>query len=109
MLRHEPGLRMSATETSANASPLRWIANQPYLLLSITALCWAGNAVVGKLAAGHIPPVTLSFLRWSFAFLIVLPLSWKYLAQDWKAIRGSLGAGGKNRPYRREPKGLALR
>jgi hypothetical protein len=37
---------MSATETGANASPLRWIANQPYLLLSITALCWAGNAVV---------------------------------------------------------------
>jgi len=82
---------MSATETSARLSPLRWIANQPYLLLSITALCWAGNAVVGKLAAGHIPPVTLSFLRWFFAFLIVLPLSWKYLVQDWNAIRGRLG------------------
>ena len=66
---------MSASETAARPSPLRWIANQPYLLLSITALCWAGNAVVGKLAAGHIPPVTLSFLRWFFAFLIVLPLS----------------------------------
>jgi drug/metabolite transporter (DMT)-like permease len=82
---------MSASETAARRSPLRWIANQPYLLLSITALCWAGNAVVGKLAAGHIPPVTLSFLRWFFAFLIVLPLSWKYLVQDWNAIRGRLG------------------
>ena len=42
---------MSASETTARVSPLRWIANQPYLLLSITAACWAGNAVVGKLAA----------------------------------------------------------
>lgn len=82
---------MSATETSARLSPIRWIANQPYLLLSITALCWAGNAVVGKLAAGHIPPVTLSFLRWLFAFLIILPLSWRHVAHDWKAIRGKLG------------------
>ncbi len=80
---------MSASETTARVSPLRWIANQPYLLLSITAACWAGNAVVGKLAAGHIPPVTLSFLRWFFAFLIVLPFSWQYLLQDWRQIRGA--------------------
>jgi drug/metabolite transporter (DMT)-like permease len=68
-----------------------WIANQPYLLLSITALCWAGNAIVGRIAAGHIPPVTLSFLRWLFAFLIVLPFAWKHLVRDWRAIRGKLG------------------
>jgi drug/metabolite transporter (DMT)-like permease len=69
----------------------RWIANQPYLLLSITAACWAGNAIVGKLAAGHIAPVTLSFLRWSLAFLIILPFAWKHLVRDWAAIRGKLG------------------
>jgi len=68
-----------------------WIANQPYLLLSITALCWAGNAIVGRIAAGHIPPVTLSFLRWFFAFLLVLPFAWKHLVRDWDAIRGKLG------------------
>jgi drug/metabolite transporter (DMT)-like permease len=72
------------------ASPLRWIANQPYILLSITALCWAGNAIVGKIAAGHIAPVTLSFLRWFFAFLLVLPFAWKHMARDWGAIRGKL-------------------
>jgi len=82
---------MSASETTAGVSPIRWIANQPYLLLSITALCWAGNAVVGKIAAGHIPPVTLSFLRWFFAFLIILVLSWRHLLQDWNAIRCKLG------------------
>jgi len=83
---------MSASDqTSQAASPLRWVANQPYLLLSITALCWAGNAIVGRLAAGHIPPVTLSFLRWSIAFLLILPLAWKHLKRDWPAIRGKLG------------------
>lgn len=68
-----------------------WLSNQPYLLLSITALCWAGNAIVGRLAAGHIPPVTLSFLRWSLAFLTILPFAWQHLKRDWGAIRSHLG------------------
>ena len=80
---------MSASEPAAPAG--NWLANQPYLLLSITAMCWAGNAIVGRLAAGHIPPVTLSFLRWSLAFLLILPFAWKHLIQDWAAIRGRLG------------------
>ena len=82
---------MTATEQTSSAPSGNWIANQPYLLLSITALCWAGNAIVGRLAAGHIPPVTLSFLRWSFAFLIILPFAWKHLVRDWAAIRSRLG------------------
>jgi drug/metabolite transporter (DMT)-like permease len=83
---------MSAADPTASTAPARaWIANQPYVLLSITALCWAGNAIVGRFAAGHIPPVTLSFLRWSLAFLIILPLAWKQLRRDWPAIRSRLG------------------
>jgi len=83
---------MSASDqTSRAASTGQWLTNQPYLLLSITAMCWAGNAIVGRLAAGHIPPVTLSFLRWSFAFLLILPLAWRHLVQDWPAIRSKLG------------------
>jgi drug/metabolite transporter (DMT)-like permease len=83
---------MSASSRATGApSSGSWIANQPYLLLCITALCWAGNAVVGRLAAGHIAPVTLSFLRWSLAFLIILPFAWKHLVRDWAAIRARLG------------------
>jgi len=83
---------MSASDQgSSAASSGNWLANQPYLLLSITALCWAGNAIVGRLAAGHIPPVTLSFLRWALAFLIILPFAWKHLERDWGAIRARLG------------------
>jgi drug/metabolite transporter (DMT)-like permease len=85
---------MSASDQTTHARPAaspHWIANQPYLLLCITALCWAGNAIVGRLAAGHIPPVTLSFLRWGIAFLLILPFAWKHLRRDWPAIRGKLG------------------
>jgi len=83
---------MSASDqTSRGAASSGWLANQPYLLLSFTALFWAGNAIVGRHAAGHIPPVTLSFLRWGLAFLIILPMAWKHLKRDWKAIRAGLG------------------
>lgn len=84
-------VQMSASEPTTSAPSGNWLANQPYLLLSITALCWAGNAIVGRMAAGHIPPVTLSFLRWSLAFLIILPFAWKHLVRDWGAIRERLG------------------
>jgi len=84
-------VQMSASEPKTSAPTGKRLANQPYLLLSITALCWAGNAIVGRLAAGHISPVTLSFLRWSLAFLIILPFAWKHLVRDWPAIRGRLG------------------
>src|ERR1700736_3003047 len=82
---------MPASESSSPAPAGNWLANQPYLLLCITALCWGGDDIVGRLAAGHIPPVTLSFLRWSFAFLLILPFAWKHLVRDWGAIRSRLG------------------
>src|SRR5580700_1344115 len=85
---------MSASDQSSHAaSPAsgHWIANQPYLLLCITAACWAGNAIIGRLAAGHIPPVTLAFMRWFLAFLVVLPFALKHLKRDWGAIRAKLG------------------
>ena len=81
---------MSVSDQTSGARG-NWLANQPYLLLCVTALCWAGNAIVGRLAAGHIPPVTLSFLRWSLAFLLILPFAWKHLVRDWDAIRARLG------------------
>src|SRR5476649_662386 len=83
---------MTVSDSASNVtSPRGWLANQPYLLLCITALCWAGNAIVGRLAAGHIPPVTLSFMRWALAFLIILPFAWKHLKRDWGTIRARLG------------------
>lgn len=61
--------------------------NQPYLLLCLTSLFWAGNIVVGRYAAGQIPPMALSFIRWAGAFVIVLPFAWKQFIKDWPLIR----------------------
>jgi drug/metabolite transporter (DMT)-like permease len=84
--------RMSASEHISDAAPRdRWLANRPFVLLAIAALCWAGNAIVGRLAVGHIPPVTLAFLRWGLGFVFLLPVTWTYLKRDWTAIRGRFG------------------
>jgi len=67
------------------------IVNQPYLLLSLTSLFWAGNSVLGRFVAGQIPPVTLAVLRWGVAFLLLLPFAWRVLLRDWPTIRQRLG------------------
>jgi drug/metabolite transporter (DMT)-like permease len=73
-----------------------------YLLLSFMALCWAGNQVLGRAVAGHIPPIAYSFLRWSLATVIVLPFALPHVRRDWPVIRtrwrylafvGAIGGG----------------
>lgn len=61
-----------------------------YLLLSATALFWGGNAVAGKLAVGHIPPMTLTAVRWTTAFLIILAIGFPQLRKEWPQARKSL-------------------
>ena len=46
------------------------------LLLGSAMLFWAGNSIVGRAMVGIVPPVTLAFLRWTFAFLLVTPVAW---------------------------------
>ena len=60
-------------------------------MLILTSLFWSGNAIVGRYAAGHIPPVTLAFIRWAGAFAIILPFAWRHLIRDWPVIRQNLG------------------
>ena len=49
------------------------------VLLTLPPLMWAGNAVVGRAMAGQVPPLTLNFMRWLLAALILLPLGWRAL------------------------------
>ncbi len=65
--------------------------DRPYLLLTLAQLFWAGNIVLGRFVAGHVPPVALSFIRWGGAFLIVLPFAWSRLKQEWPVIRSHWG------------------
>ena len=70
--------------------PVKWLNNQPYLLLSLAALFWAGNIVLGRFVAGHVPPMTLSCVRWIGAFFMLLPFAWPHLKRDWPALRTRL-------------------
>ena len=60
------------------------------LLLTLPPLLWAGNAVVGRLVHELVSPMTLNFLRWLLAFLILLPLAWRVLRPG-SALLGLLG------------------
>ena len=47
-----------------------------YLYLFLTVTFWAGNFVVGKLASFYeVPPFSLNFYRWFFAWLILAPFT----------------------------------
>ena len=70
--------------------PARWLNNQPYLLLSLTALFWAGNIVLARHVGDHVPPITLTTIRWFGVFLILLPFAWPHLRRDWPALRAHL-------------------
>lgn len=73
-------------------------------LLLVPPLLWAGNATVGRLIHELISPMTLNFLRWVLAFVLLLPLAWPMLKADspiwgaWKryAVLGFLGVGCYN-------------
>lgn len=76
---------------SGGTRALNWLANQPYLLLSLTALFWAGNIVLGRHIANIVPPVLLSFVRWGGACLLMLPFALPHLKEDWPTIRANKG------------------
>ena len=86
------------------SAPVRssWQAawDSPILLLSLTALIWAGHAVVGRLAVGQIGPMTLTCARWALA---LGPIAWAArgtLRRDLEILRprwifvGAMGALG---------------
>ncbi len=78
---------MPGASAKSRSRGLRGLFDQPYLLLSLTSLFWAVNTVPGRFIVGHVPPVTLAFIRWGGAFLIVLPFALPHLARDWPVIR----------------------
>lgn len=73
-------------------------------LMTLPPLMWAGNAIVGRLMVGQVPPLTLNFVRWALTALILLPLGWRALReprriwQRWPYLLliGVLGVGMYN-------------
>jgi drug/metabolite transporter (DMT)-like permease len=74
------------------------------VLLIIPPLLWSGNAVVGRLVAPMVSPMTLNLLRWTIAFVLLLPLAGSVLKpgsplwQQWRrfAFLSLFSIGGYN-------------
>ena len=53
-----------------------------YIFLILATLFWSGNFIVGKAASlFEIPPFTLNFYRWTFAWLILAPFTLKEIIE----------------------------
>ena len=70
-----------------STSDVRSSSVQAYALVALAGLCWSGNHVLGRAIAGHVPPVSLSALRWVFPCVIAGILARPYLRQDLGAIK----------------------
>lgn len=74
------------------------------VLLTIPPLLWAGNAVVGRVVAPLVSPMTLNLIRWALAFVLLLPLAAPVLRANsplwpsWRrfALLAILAVGGYN-------------
>ena len=58
-----------------SATPSARLTWSTAALLLVPPLMWAGNAVVGRMMQGTIPPITFNFMRWVIAGALLLPLA----------------------------------
>ena len=76
-----------------------------FALLGLVMVLWAGNSIVGRAVRFDVPPLTLAFVRWFGASLLLSPFALSHVRRDWAAIRegwkaivllGLLGVGAFN-------------
>ena len=60
------------------------------MLLTLTAIFWAGNALASRLAVGHISPFLLVFVRWVMVLSVMWPLYGGQVRAHWGEIRPRL-------------------
>ena len=65
---------------------LQWTWNSAWTLLVLGNLFWAGNIIVGRVILGSVPPISLSFWRWTGAFAVAFFFAWPHLRKDWKVL-----------------------
>ena len=83
-------MNLIARPTFASNKALQWLWCQPTILLVLMCLFYAGNAIAGKMAVGHITPYQITFFRW-FAVSVTLFLiyhrqirsAWPLLKSRW--------------------------
>lgn len=74
-----------ASITGSNGAIVR--EGRAYGALTMTVLFWSGNFAVARGVHELVSPFTLSFWRWSLAFLLLLPFALRHFRRDWPTIR----------------------
>jgi drug/metabolite transporter (DMT)-like permease len=62
----------------------------PFFILIIVACLWAGNAIAGKFAVGHVSPMMLTLMRWLFATIFLAPFAISDVRRQWSVVRAHL-------------------
>lgn len=62
-------------------------ASSAPVLLVFGCLFWAGNSIVGRALVGLVPPLALSFSRWSMALVLIAPFTFGAVRREWPTIR----------------------
>ncbi len=60
--------------------------DSPWLLLSLTALFWAGNVPAARLSVGEISPMTIIVGRWALASLLAFFFLRNVKREEWRAL-----------------------
>jgi drug/metabolite transporter (DMT)-like permease len=60
--------------------------DSPFLLLSLTALFWAGNVPAARLSVGEISPMTIIVGRWALASLLAFFFLRSVTRGEWRAL-----------------------
>lgn len=66
------------------------IYRTPNVLLTLTAMMWAMNAIIGQLVVGEITPYAIVLLRWVMVAAVMWALFGKDVAAHWPALRPKL-------------------
>ncbi|MEJ0076567.1 MAG: DMT family transporter [Alphaproteobacteria bacterium] len=82
---------MTVAQEPQKVALARGLYNNAYLVLALASLCWSGNHLMGRAIAGHVPPLTITTLRWLLAALILFPFIRGQLARDWPLIARHIG------------------
>jgi drug/metabolite transporter (DMT)-like permease len=82
---------MAVAREPRKATTAHGLWKNAYLILALASLCWSGNHLMGRAIAGHVPPLTITTLRWLLAALVLLPFIRGQLVRDWPLIRRHAG------------------
>ena len=84
-------MQTPAPNPQGQLRPLDRLYEWPGVLLTLTAIFWAGNALASRLAVGHISPFLLVFLRWGLVLAFLWPLYGAQVRAHWSEVRPMLG------------------